>query len=319
MPSICNLLNAYSLPSAICNKQGEILESSKTFNKLWPLERERSIQSMFVVQARWQSDWRMVLRNRTIELIETRLCGPLSQHMLRTSRVVQQHTNDPLFLVELHPRKQLTGGFVKLTNYYTKSQRQKHLSHLVNLKMQKAVEESHTDPLTGIANRRAFDEYLKEVWQSAIKDRRSLVLFSADIDYFKMVNDHFGHSRGDEILVQVARCLEKQLARDHDVVARVGGEEFAMILPDTQPDGGKSMACSAVAEVAKLNIPHPTSLTADRVTISIGCSSFQPGPNDNLSELIEAADKALYFAKHAGRNCASYMDIQKQSVALIRP
>ena len=243
------------------------MECSKTFNKLWPLESERKVKSMFVEPARWQSDWRMVLRNRTIELLETRLCEPLSQYMLKTSRVEQQHTNDPLFLIELHPRKQLTGGFVKLASYYSKSQRQKHSSHLVNIKMQKAIKESHTDPLTNIANRRAFDEYLQEVWQSAIKDRRSIVLFSADIDYFKMINDHFGHNRGDEILIQVAQSLEKQLARDHDVVARVGGEEFAMILPDTQPDGGKLMAYSAVAAIAKLNIPHPMSLTANRVTI----------------------------------------------------
>lgn len=319
MPSINSLLNAYSLPSAICNKHGELYETSKDFNKLWPLDRERNIQAMFFQQDRWESDWRLVLRNRTIELLETRLCEPLSQYMLKTSRVEQQNTNDPLFLIELHPRKQLTGGFIKLASYYTQSQRQKHRSHLATLKMRKAIKESHTDPLTEIANRRAFDEYLEDVWQRAIQDRRSVVLFTADIDYFKMVNDQLGHSRGDEILIQIAKCFDLLLSRDHDMVARVGGEEFSMILPDTQSDGGQVMACSVVAAIAKLGIPHPSSLSAEGVTISLGCSSIQPGPNDNLNELIEAADKALYFSKNSGRNCASYMDMKKQSLAIIHP
>lgn len=315
--NLTGLLNAYSLPTAICNKHGQILQTSKTFNHLWPLEHQCSLQSMFFERGRWLNDWRSVVRNKTIELIETRLCDPLGQHMLRTSRVELQQGDEVLWLVELQPRKQFTDAFVKLTSYYSKSQRQKHRSHLMNLQMQKAVKESQTDPLTGIANRRAFDEHLQEVWQFAIKDRHPIVLFSADIDHFKMINDLLGHSRGDEILVQVAQRLDKVLSRNSDVVARVGGEEFAMVLSNTQPDGGKKLAYSAVKAISKLNIPHPASPAADRVTISLGCSSIEPGPRDNISKLINAADQALYFAKRSGRNCSSYMDFRNHNIALI--
>ncbi|WP_339900539.1 diguanylate cyclase [Paraglaciecola polaris] len=273
---------------------------------------------MFSMPSRWQGDWRMVLRNKTIELIETRLCEPLNQHMLRTSRL-GLHAEGLLFLIELHQRKEFTDGFMNLAGYYSQSQQQKHRSHLITLEIQKAVKESHTDPLTGIANRRAFDEHIRDVWQSAIADRRPVVMFSADIDHFKLINDHFGHSRGDEILIQVAQCLDKVLSRDNDVVARVGGEEFAMVLPDTQLDGGQLMARTAVTAIEMLNIPHPASLVADWVTISLGCSWCQPRPGDNVTELIVAADQALYFAKKAGRNCASYMDVSQQNVALISP
>ena len=273
---------------------------------------------MFDEPERWQNDWRMVKRNKSIELIETRLCEPLNKNMLRTSRL-GVYADQVLFLIELHQRKEFTDGFMNLAGYYSQSQQQKHRSHLITLEMQKAVKESHTDPLTGIANRRAFDEHIRDVWQSAIADRRPVVMFSADIDHFKMINDHFGHSRGDEILIQVAQCLDKVLSRDKDVVARVGGEEFAMVLPDTQLDGGQLMARTAVTAIEMLNIPHPASLVADWVTISLGCSSCQPRPGDNVTELIVAADQALYFAKKAGRNCACYMDVSQQNVALISP
>jgi diguanylate cyclase (GGDEF)-like protein len=316
LSTVTSMLNAYSLPSALCSKHGVLLEASKSFNRLWPVAHEKNIKTMFLNQDRWQDDWRLVLRNQSIELLETRLCDPLSQYMLRTSRV-EQHGNVPLFLIELHPRKELTGGFAKLANYHSETQRQKHRSHLISLQMKQAVKESHTDSLTGIANRRAFDERLQEVWQEAIKDRRSVMLFSADIDHFKMINDQLGHCRGDEILIQVAQRLDKVMSRSKDVVARVGGEEFAMVLPDTHPDGGLILARSVVEAIAELNIPHPDTSASGRVTISLGCTSIQPGPSNTIDEFIKAADDALYFAKHSGRNCASYMNPIQLSTRLI--
>ncbi|GGZ54651.1 diguanylate cyclase [Paraglaciecola chathamensis] len=311
-----SILNAYSLPTAICNKHGELLECSGSFQKLWPSHLSRNVRDMFLESTRWQNDWRMVRRNKIIELIETRLCEPLHHHMLRTSRL-GVHDGELLFLIELHPRKEFTEGFKSLAGYYLLSQRQKHRSHMINLQMQNAIKESYTDPLTRIANRRAFDERIKEIWQDAILSRHPVVLLSVDIDHFKLINDKLGHSRGDEILVQVAQCLDKLLSRGQDVVARVGGEEFSMILPDTQPDGGRLKALSAVTAIEMLRIPHPASPVAEFVTISLGCSSYEPRPGDNVKELITAADKALYFAKKAGRNCASYTDVKKQTVSLI--
>jgi diguanylate cyclase (GGDEF)-like protein len=311
-----SILNAYSLPTAICNKHGELIECSGSFQKLWPNHLSRNVRDMFLDSTRRENDWRMVRRNKTIELIETRLCEPLPHHMLRTSRL-GVHGEELLFLIELHARKEFTEGFKSVAGYYLLSQRQKHRSHMFNLQMQNALKQSYTDPLTKIANRRAFDERIQEIWQDAILSRNHVVLLSVDIDHFKMVNDKLGHSRGDEILVQVAQCLDKLFSRSQDVVARVGGEEFSMILPDTQPDGGRLMALSAVTAIETLNIPHPASSVAEFVTVSLGCSSYAPRPGDNVKELIAAADKALYFSKQAGRNCASYMDVKKQTVSLI--
>jgi len=161
---------------------------------------------------------------------------------------------------------------------------------------------SSLDGLTGIANRRRFDEYLEQEWLRAARSNKVLSLILTDIDHFKTYNDNYGHQGGDEVLRRVAQSLETGTHRPGDLVARYGGEEFAIILPDTDPVGAASVAESIRQVVERLNIPHGFSSAADHVTISMGIASVIPREGGLPATLIESADGALYEAKHAGRN-----------------
>src|SRR3569623_972282 len=161
---------------------------------------------------------------------------------------------------------------------------------------------SSLDGLTGIANRRRFDEYLEQEWLRAARSNKVLSLILADIDHIKTYNDYYGHQGGDEVLRRVAQSLETGTHRPGDLVARYGGEEFAIILPDTDPVGAASVAESIRQVVERLNIPHGFSSAADHVTISKGVASVIPREGGLPATLIESADGAVYEAKHAGRN-----------------
>lgn len=161
---------------------------------------------------------------------------------------------------------------------------------------------SSLDGLTGIANRRRFDEYLEQEWLRAARGNKTLSLILTDIDHFKTYNDNYGHQGGDEVLRRVAQAIESGANRPGDLVARYGGEEFAIILPDTEPAGAASVAETIRQSVERLDIPHGFSTAADHVTLSLGIASIIPRDGGLPATLIEAADEALYEAKHSGRN-----------------
>lgn len=160
------------------------------------------------------------------------------------------------------------------------------------------------DGLTGLANRRRFDQRLHEEWQRAQRDRYSLSLLMVDVDFFKLYNDHYGHQQGDDCLRRLAGVLAHQARRPADLVARYGGEEFVLLLPETEADGAMEVAEQLRREALALALPHAASKVAAIVTVSVGVASLVPGPELAEEGLVAAADKALYAAKHAGRNRA---------------
>lgn len=161
----------------------------------------------------------------------------------------------------------------------------------------------NVDGLTRIANRRRFDTYLSVEWQRHCRAEQSLALVLIDIDYFKPYNDHYGHQKGDDCLIEVAQTLTKEVKRVTDLVARYGGEEFAIILPTTDLPEALAMAEKMRAAIASLAIPHIGS-EMGIVTISLGVSCLIPTPNNSQEILITQADQALYSAKFLGRNRA---------------
>ena len=160
------------------------------------------------------------------------------------------------------------------------------------------------DGLTGLANRRTFDDMLAREWRRLARVNHPLAVIMMDVDHFKLFNDTYGHGGGDDCLKKVAKAAEGALQRPADVVARYGGEEFVALLPDTTLDGALMVAEAIRAAVAALNIPHSASKAAPYVTMSLGAACIVPQPGGKPEELLEMADMELYAAKSNGRNQA---------------
>ena len=160
----------------------------------------------------------------------------------------------------------------------------------------------NSDGLTGLSNRRHFDEYIELEWRRSLHEQSQMSLLMIDVDYFKTFNDTFGHLEGDEALRKVATAIRDASARPSDLPARYGGEEFALVLPNTSPGGARLVAEKLRMTVQALKIPHISPTEGSSLTISIGLSTITPTAGSNCRELISAADKGLYQAKNNGRN-----------------
>lgn len=171
------------------------------------------------------------------------------------------------------------------------------------LTLQKELEElSFKDGLTGVANRRMFDTILDMEWTLARRNRQPLSLIIFDIDFFKQYNDHFGHLKGDECLQRVSRLLDSVATRSRDFFARFGGEEFVLILPETDAEAALKVAERCRNLIFKEQIPHPTSEVATVLTVSQGVGTLIPGHTDRLRDFLDRVDHRLYAAKACGRN-----------------
>ncbi|MFG6430413.1 diguanylate cyclase domain-containing protein [Roseateles sp. LYH14W] len=166
------------------------------------------------------------------------------------------------------------------------------------------------DALTSLHNRGSFDQRLSQEWQRSVRTGEPLALVLLDVDHFKRFNDHYGHPAGDACLRAVAQAIDAQARRPGDMAARVGGEEFAVLLPNTTAAGAREVAQSIRHAISGLQIPHAASLHAAHVTASLGlavCVPKDAAPGTDEQALIGAADRALYEAKQAGRDrvCAA--------------
>jgi two-component system chemotaxis family response regulator WspR len=168
-----------------------------------------------------------------------------------------------------------------------------------NLVLQRLM---NSDGLTGLSNRRHFDEYLELEWRRSIREQTQLSLLMIDVDYFKAYNDAFGHLEGDEALRQVAKAIRANSSRPSDLPARYGGEEFALVLPNTSPGGARLLAEKLRQSIASMNIPHIAPSQGSSLTVSIGLATVVPQVGSHSRQLIQSADQGLYAAKHNGRN-----------------
>jgi len=163
------------------------------------------------------------------------------------------------------------------------------------------------DQLTGLPNRRGFDNRLEMEWQRAVREGTVISVFFIDVDHFKNYNDSFGHQQGDETLGVVAETIRRSVKRSIDFAARWGGEEFVVLLPSTDAAGALVVAEKVRVEIENVHIPCNDE-RGRRVTVSIGVSTQAPIPEDNINDLIAKADAALYRAKETGRNKVSAGD-----------
>jgi two-component system chemotaxis family response regulator WspR len=193
-------------------------------------------------------------------------------------------------------------------SYLTQLQRDEAFAALRELQneLEKNNEElqklSCLDGLTGISNRRRFDEFIYHECLRSARENTTLSLILIDIDHFKQYNDNYGHLAGDGCLRQVATALNEVVHRPADLVARYGGEEFAVVLPNTDMEGAVQIAQLLDEKITKLDIPHEYSSTENRITLSMGIACRVACEQTSPADLIEHADRALYEAKESGRN-----------------
>jgi diguanylate cyclase (GGDEF)-like protein/PAS domain S-box-containing protein len=169
--------------------------------------------------------------------------------------------------------------------------------------LQRELEDlSFKDGLTGVGNRRRFDAVLESEWVAAHDAKRSLALVMIDIDFFKQYNDRYGHVRGDECLQRVAQALRTNATRPRDFLGRYGGEEFVLVLPDTDSTGAERVAARCRDAIAAEAIKHETSTVASTITVSVGVGAIVPTAGDEAMSFVEEVDRRLYSAKQRGRN-----------------
>ena len=161
---------------------------------------------------------------------------------------------------------------------------------------------SITDSLTGLANRRYFDDVLRKEFYRSKRSGAVLSLIMLDVDYFKKFNDTYGHPAGDDCLRKIGNILQNTTNRVPDIAFRYGGEEFVMILPETEEEGAKILAEQIVQAVQVLAIPHSESDVSQYVTVSIGIVSVSAADSESPERVISLVDEAMYFAKNGGRN-----------------
>ncbi|MBP0495008.1 diguanylate cyclase [Roseomonas sp. SG15] len=168
-----------------------------------------------------------------------------------------------------------------------------------NLELQRLTK---IDGLTGLSNRRYLDEYLAAEWSRTARLRLPLALLMIDVDEFKRYNDTYGHLAGDDVLKTVATAISSHCRRSDDLAARFGGEEFAVVVPEVSRDQVDELGTQLCRAIEALGLPHRASRVGGHVTVSVGAALWIPDEKDSPAALIEAADRALYQSKAAGRN-----------------
>jgi diguanylate cyclase (GGDEF)-like protein/PAS domain S-box-containing protein len=173
----------------------------------------------------------------------------------------------------------------------------------LNRKLEKL---SYLDELTGLPNRRFFNDACNREWRGAMREQKHLAFIMVDIDYFKEINDNYGHQMGDKCLAMVARALNKALCRSNDMVARYGGDEFIAVLPDTNMEGVQNIVQKMQKSISELNMENAFS-PFGKLTVSIGAAEQMPERETHWKNLVVVVDQALYKAKQNGKNQAAFL------------
>lgn len=231
--------------------------------------------------------------------------SPLPLYSMSDARLDHQRMHQSITITSLATPDMQRYGLIQVSDSSNAIKREKMLrSHSEILKR-----EATTDSLTGIYNRRFFDEHYKMALGQSVRQKQPISVFMLDVDYFKEYNDYYGHMAGDKTLSNVAMTIKNSLARSSDVVARYGGEEFILMLPNTDAEHAMQFAEKLRQAIWNLAIPHVSSKIATQLSVSIGVSTFDQTHCGNERSLVLAADTALYEAKRNGRNQVRAMSL----------
>lgn len=234
-------------------------------------------------------------------------------NLLQCQRLVQNinHSFIPIAIIgaEQDDQQEITAYSHGVSDYLVKGRAEgiikARVSMMLELKRSRDFLErsARIDGLTGVNNRREFEKQLEMEWRRSTRTRQPISLIMVDVDHFKAFNDRYGHLAGDNCLRRVATAMQNSINRSHDAVYRYGGEEFAILLPDTDKQGAMKVAQEVRDQILALGIPHDRSSAGLVVTASQGLETLVPSDSNSPHELVEKADTALYKAKKKSRNC----------------
>lgn len=285
-------------------------EINETFIEVLGYSREEVIGYTSIDFKLWHTEedrtrvYNMVVEGKDIRNMETlwkTKSGEIKVGLLSTDVLEVGDECCVLFVWHDYTERKLAEEALQRAHDELEQQVQKRTEELQKIN-EELLQLSAVDGLTGIANRRYFDEFLEREWQRAIRDGKEIALLMVDIDFFKYYNGTYGHLAGDECIKQIAGLLKNSVKRATDLVARYGGEEFVVVLTGTAPQKAVAVGEMLRCRVEKLKIKHEKSSINKYVTVSIGVAVKVPLRNETRNNIIEAADKALYQAKQEGRN-----------------
>jgi diguanylate cyclase (GGDEF)-like protein/PAS domain S-box-containing protein len=291
------LLEKTVIGLALCRMNGDLVYVNDAFSKLIGRSTEEVLQLTY-----WQltpEKYEIQEKAQLKSLEQNKRYGPYEKEYIHADgRLIPVRLSGQI--VEIDGVDYIWSSVEDITD---RKQIEAELAHLY----QETKALSLRDGLTGVANRRMFDEVLKKEWKRAQRSGLPLSLVIFDIDYFKQYNDHYGHLKGDDCLKQISAILARKSKRSSDLLARYGGEEFVLLLAETTETQAYEIAVQCIKAVQNKKMEHKHSLIADILTISAGVSSIIPFKESKSSALINTADELLYQAKRKGRNRVEYL------------
>ena len=302
-PECGAILDAISLPVLLIDGQGCIKAVNRQAAAL--LKDGAPTNMAVLLPGGGEKFLRSVRRNSQSAHMGTRLAAPLEHYYPTSSRISLKGEWQDCYLIELFPRDIAVGSMRRVSTSLRREAQLRRTCVQAEETARSAESEACEDPLTRIPNRRAFDRWLAELAQQSSHRHHPFSLLLIDMDYFKRINDHHGHDVGDQVLKTVARLLSESLLRPGDRVARIGGEEFAVLLPNTDVEGASDVAWRLVKRVRDYNRRIQRQQSGYKLsTLSIGGTAWCPAKPVSAQALMKAADQSLYQAKGQGRDQA---------------
>jgi len=257
------------------------------------------------------TDWSIVILSGTTTLFDTTYFVPIMIVILALLVAFAIASSLVSYNILFKPLHNLDNSLAKLNEHTTENifgtERDDELGHLSNT-IQDLFNKANIDPLTGLYNRRFMDSSMERILGLLSRSNGLLSVLMLDIDFFKRFNDTYGHDPGDKCLQAVAHALSYTVSRVNDIIVRYGGEEFVIILPNTDSEGACMFAEKLLENVRELNIPHEKNEAAECVTISIGATTGQVDHQQDLVMYLRRVDEALYISKNNGRNRYTFLD-----------
>ena len=257
------------------------------------------------------TNWSLIILSDTTTLFDATYSVPIIIIVLLLLIAFAVSSSIASYRILFKPLRLLDDSLAQLNEHTAEelfgAERNDELGHLSNT-IQDLFNKANIDPLTGLFNRRYMDSTIERVMGLLSRSGGLLSVLMLDIDFFKRYNDTYGHDAGDKCLQSVAHALAESVSRVDDIIVRYGGEEFAVILPNTDAEGARFFADKLLTNVKELNIPHEKNEAAPCVTVSIGVTTGKTEYKQTLEMYLKRADEALYTSKESGRNKFTYLD-----------